>query len=176
MKSGIEKVGVFWDFRYLPISDYERNAQMLIKYRDLPIELSKFAYASVENYDTYVGAIYDYFNALGLCRVIKDHVIQYIGVSDYDKEIDRVLALYSELREKRSSTVRQIRRTGIMKKAGTECNFCKSKDDLHSHHIIPLYLGGTDSFDNFITVCSNCHRLLHAQISCVVKHVQTVRV
>lgn len=68
MKSDIEKVGVFWDFRYLPISDYERNAQMLIKYRDF------------------------------------------------------------------------------------------------------------DSNDNFITVCSNCHRLLHAQISCVVKHVQPVPV
>lgn len=168
----LDKTGVFWEFRYLPVADYERNAQTLIKYRDIYLELSKNAYSSVENYDAYVDAIYDYFNALESCRVIKEHMIQYIGVSDYEIEINRILELYTGCRDNRNGVVRKMRRTGVMQKAGDSCQFCKSNVDLHSHHVVPLYLGGTDAPDNFITVCSNCHRMLHAQITAIVNHVK----
>ena len=30
--------------------------------------------------------------------------------------------------------------------------------DLHVHHIIPLKKGGSDTFDNYIVLCSFCHR------------------
>ncbi|MBD3337809.1 MAG: hypothetical protein GF353_01785 [Candidatus Lokiarchaeota archaeon] len=41
------------------------------------------------------------------------------------------------------------------------CQYCgKSKDDgatLHVDHKIPISKGGTDSFDNLITACSECN-------------------
>lgn len=49
---------------------------------------------------------------------------------------------------------------------GDSCTLCgfSIKEALDSHHIIPKALGGSNGKDNLITVCANCHRLLHAGI------------
>ncbi len=36
-------------------------------------------------------------------------------------------------------------------------NFSKLKLDVEVHHIIPRKLGGSDSFENLITLCHSCH-------------------
>ena len=34
--------------------------------------------------------------------------------------------------------------------------------DIHCHHKLPKYLGGTDEYKNLVIVCENIHRLIHA--------------
>lgn len=51
------------------------------------------------------------------------------------------------------------------------CEMCKNKAPflrkstgipyLEVHHIVPLYLGGEDSFTNTMAICPNCHRKEH---------------
>ncbi|ADB63984.1 hypothetical protein Htur_5097 (plasmid) [Haloterrigena turkmenica DSM 5511] len=38
-----------------------------------------------------------------------------------------------------------------------DCYFCESSDDLEEHHIAPQRLGGSDSRDNLVIVCHDCH-------------------
>lgn len=47
------------------------------------------------------------------------------------------------------------------------CFFCHSYKNLHLHHIIPKTLGGTDDYDNLLTVCESCHK----KIEYITKHV-----
>lgn len=37
------------------------------------------------------------------------------------------------------------------------CQECGSKEELETHHKIPLVLGGKHHFDNIITLCKKCH-------------------
>jgi hypothetical protein len=42
------------------------------------------------------------------------------------------------------------------------CKYCSSSDRiLHVHHIIPLSKGGSNSFNNLITLCEKCHIAKH---------------
>jgi hypothetical protein len=34
--------------------------------------------------------------------------------------------------------------------------------DIHCHHKLPRYLGGTDEYKNLVIVCEDVHRLIHA--------------
>ena len=36
--------------------------------------------------------------------------------------------------------------------------------DIHCHHKLPRYLGGTDEYKNLVIVCGDIHRLVHATI------------
>ena len=42
-----------------------------------------------------------------------------------------------------------------------ECQHCKSKNDLHTHHILPRSKGGSNTLKNLITLCKKCHDDLH---------------
>jgi thymidylate synthase (FAD) len=44
------------------------------------------------------------------------------------------------------------------------CAICKSKEDLHAHHIDPVWHAPRKArdFNNLMTLCSNCHDRLHA--------------
>ena len=50
----------------------------------------------------------------------------------------------------------------VLHRDGYKCNHCKKKNTkLIVHHIIFRSRGGTDSPDNLITLCKNCHEDLH---------------
>lgn len=58
----------------------------------------------------------------------------------------------------------------VLKEAGGICEMCCQpapfmRDDgspyLEVHHLLPLAEGGSDSIDNTIALCPNCHRRLH---------------
>ena len=53
---------------------------------------------------------------------------------------------------------------GKRKGRGKFCEVCKIDipQILDIHHIVPRSLGGDDKPSNKITVCANCHRLIHA--------------
>lgn len=45
-----------------------------------------------------------------------------------------------------------------------KCFCCFSKLELTEHHIIPKNIGGTEEESNKITLCLNCHMLLHQSL------------
>lgn len=55
-------------------------------------------------------------------------------------------------------------RKGKGKARGGSCENCgfDVKEVLDIHHIIPKALGGSDESDNKVTLCANCHRMIHA--------------
>lgn len=55
------------------------------------------------------------------------------------------------------------RREDVLRRDNHCCKICKSKENLHAHHIIPRELNGTDSIENLITLCASCHRLIHSK-------------
>jgi len=45
----------------------------------------------------------------------------------------------------------------VKRKAHYRCVICKSFSPLHVHHIIPTQIGGSDTIDNAVPLCPNCH-------------------
>lgn len=43
----------------------------------------------------------------------------------------------------------------------TVCGDRGRKVELHAHHVVPLSRGGTNTLDNLVTLCSECHRMAH---------------
>ena len=41
------------------------------------------------------------------------------------------------------------------------CQFCGSTEHLEGHHIIDYSFGGAADQDNIITLCHECHKLVH---------------
>lgn len=39
-----------------------------------------------------------------------------------------------------------------------QCAFCGDTDNLEEHHMIPMFLGGTNDDRNLIFLCHKCHR------------------
>lgn len=39
-----------------------------------------------------------------------------------------------------------------------QCAFCGSQNDLEEHHMIPLYMGGTNDDRNLVFLCHDCHK------------------
>jgi 5-methylcytosine-specific restriction endonuclease McrA len=53
----------------------------------------------------------------------------------------------------------------ILKRDSTECKICSFRDEqrLQIHHIVPVSNGGSDDYDNLITLCHKCHVLIHKE-------------
>lgn len=51
-------------------------------------------------------------------------------------------------------------RNNILERDNYMCQLCNKKADskLHIHHILKRKEGGTDHFDNLITICPGCHK------------------
>lgn len=45
---------------------------------------------------------------------------------------------------------------------GHQCAKCHRRTDLHVHHIKAKVFGGTDEYENLITLCLACHEEWHA--------------
>jgi 5-methylcytosine-specific restriction endonuclease McrA len=53
-------------------------------------------------------------------------------------------------------------RTRVMRRDGWRCQSCGSIENLEVHHKDYRSQSGADVEDNLITVCSACHRSIHA--------------
>lgn len=42
-----------------------------------------------------------------------------------------------------------------------QCRRCGSRKNLEAHHIVPLHSGGSNRFDNLMTLCYTCHKVQH---------------
>jgi hypothetical protein len=56
----------------------------------------------------------------------------------------------------------------------TYCVACGEKEELHHHHLLPRSKGGTDEEGNIITLCIECHGIMH-DTSWSNNHAQLVR-
>ena len=56
----------------------------------------------------------------------------------------------------------KLRSSGeLAKHCGTTCANCGSSENIEYHHIVPLILGGTNSFGNIAALCHKCHKAAH---------------
>lgn len=44
---------------------------------------------------------------------------------------------------------------------GSVCYNCGSTEGIEYHHIVPLYVGGTNNISNIACLCSKCHKAVH---------------
>jgi 5-methylcytosine-specific restriction endonuclease McrA len=56
-------------------------------------------------------------------------------------------------------------RRDILERDGWRCQACGSTAGLEVHHIERRSQQGEDAEDNLITLCSDCHRAIHARRS-----------
>jgi len=49
----------------------------------------------------------------------------------------------------------------ILGKKCMRCEYAEFEECLDIHHIIPRFLGGSDSVNNLLVLCASCHRSLH---------------
>jgi Holliday junction DNA helicase RuvB len=78
---------------------------------------------------------------------------------DHDHEADRQVPPH--LRRK------------VLNRDNHKCRCCGSPHSLHVHHIIPWSKGGKTRMKNLITVCRNCHALIHAGLIILVGDVKS---
>lgn len=43
------------------------------------------------------------------------------------------------------------------------CVACAAKENLYEHHFLPRSMGGSDDESNIITLCGNCHAIVHGR-------------
>ncbi len=51
----------------------------------------------------------------------------------------------------------------ILSFLGNKCSKCGDNKKLHIHHIIPIFLGGTNDCKNITLLCEKCHSFLHLE-------------
>lgn len=49
----------------------------------------------------------------------------------------------------------------LRKELGNKCQLCKSKINIHIHHVMPRFKTGKDTLDNLILLCQRCHMKVH---------------
>lgn len=52
----------------------------------------------------------------------------------------------------------------VLNRDDHKCTECGTIEQLHVHHIIPKYLGGSNNPDNLITLCAACHAIRHPSL------------
>jgi hypothetical protein len=52
-----------------------------------------------------------------------------------------------------------IRRAALLRDRGLCCNCSQPAD--HTHHIVPIHLGGQDVLSNVVAICQSCHGKVH---------------
>lgn len=62
---------------------------------------------------------------------------------------------------KRSSAHIRAQKNGKIRDDYT-CQICGSKNDVEGHHIIDCQFSGAAATDNIISLCHNCHNLVHS--------------
>lgn len=52
-------------------------------------------------------------------------------------------------------------RKEMKEKCGSVCASCGSSENIEYHHIVPLFLGGSDELSNIVPLCHRCHEAAH---------------
>lgn len=68
----------------------------------------------------------------------------------------------NQTRKKRNALYRQRQQGEIVRQK--TCATCGSAEKIELHHIIPIAAGGTNDYYNLVSLCHDCHQLLHRKI------------
>ena len=56
------------------------------------------------------------------------------------------------------------RKTKIMDRDGWKCYICGDKScALEVHHVVPVFLGGSNDDTNLVSLCHGCHLAIHRE-------------
>lgn len=80
-----------------------------------------------------------------ILRVIYSYFPEFEGRNNKSTEGNKRVELIRKREKRESGHVKQ-------------CAFCGGKSNLEEHHMIPLFLGGTNDDENLVYLCSNCHK------------------
>lgn len=76
-------------------------------------------------------------------------------------ERDGDLITRKELRSLHQAGRRKGNIEAVEKFYGNECVSCGSHENLEYHHIVPLYVGGSNRPTNIVPLCKQCHYAVH---------------
>ena len=57
--------------------------------------------------------------------------------------------------------IRNKKRQAVYRRDGWRCALCDSQKYIQIHHVVKRSEGGGDEMQNLITLCSDCHALVH---------------
>ncbi|MCG1009238.1 HNH endonuclease [Salinicoccus sp. ID82-1] len=103
-------------------------------------------------------------------RWLEQLTIMMISKRSTEEQKDRCYRIQEKILEKHDyfEEVRKARRSiptvvkkAVKKRYKNQCAACKSKNNLHFHHIVRFADGGEHSVDNLILLCHECHAEEH---------------
>lgn len=127
-------------------------------------------YTRYEHYTLYMEQICEYCNSNYNVRWPNQRFCCLTCANRYNAKTKRPLENHSAIVGRATKTNREIKsiydvssrtKSKILNRIGLGCCRCGWKESICDlHHIIPRKQGGTDSHDNLVLVCPNCHRML----------------
>lgn len=152
--------------RKIKPSDLEANARLMKDVETWAEERHVTRLNSIEDYDAAISSAY-------ICASTASVIDRGTPLSEFGTDCQKIMEtwfnIYQTLAGERARRIRYFRTGPRSIDAKSCCDFCKSEDNLHVHHIIPLHLGGKHKPDNCMTVCAKCHILMHQNISKIVQ-------
>lgn len=148
-------LGEFWTTKYGSMLDI-KNRQTQWREGITSIEFEKY---SLEIYNDYCNLKLEYFKGLSIKQLKENIIIK------EENEIN-VLKVTQNTAYSRSVYIREFAR----RISNGVCQLCDMDSPFHDkhgqpflevHHIHYLSNGGTDTIDNVIALCPNCHRKIH---------------
>lgn len=61
----------------------------------------------------------------------------------------------------RTETTTRKFREEMKKQLGNECCNCGCTENIEYHHVVPIFLGGTNRITNIVPLCHKCHKAAH---------------
>ena len=57
----------------------------------------------------------------------------------------------------------------VYERQNGKCLICNKENINHYHHVVPRHLGGSESIDNRVGLCEECHKKVHTDADCKAK-------
>ena len=95
--------------------------------------------------------------------------VDILGVKIYICNLN--LKPYTRSLDNRCADLRRASRQALYDRAGGKCEYCGREIDYHGmqlHHVVPVWMNGTNNPHNLMCLCSECHHLIHG--NAVVNH------
>lgn len=112
----------------------------------------------------------DNLSAQAICRKQDPEIISYSNrAKGKPLSITAILRIiytyFPQFEGRNKKSTKGNKRVELMRKRENEesghikqCAFCGSKKDLEEHHMIPIFLCGTNDDNNLIYLCKKCHK------------------
>lgn len=146
--SAIERAAAMnWLNEFEPTSDEEKRAKKILKFFVFD-NMSASAIARMRDPDIVAFGNRSKgmpLGAVSILRIIYTYFPEWQGRNNKSTEGNKRVEQIRKREKQKSPHIRQ-------------CAFCGSQDNLEEHHMIPLFLGGTNDDRNLVFLCKGCHK------------------